>query len=462
MLSSNSAQLYLFNSILTKKDDFNKILETLNESFFEKELDKKFFNHLKELYFLDLDFEIEIFGINNDCEEYIQKILELENKYSSTYIIDYFLSKQKNSLFKNLQKELSSNLTPEEKEYKLNETIEKLNEKIHREQLSDAKVSVDKYKEYLQDVIAQGNESGLIGISTGINALDEKTKGVKKQDYIVVAARPSQGKTAFVLKIFKEALIKGENPVFFSLEMQKEQLISRLLTQLNTSLGMEETLYGKNYEEKKGDINEMLDYLQEKDFFIEDFIEENGSTKAKITINDLRSKMKQIKKSLGDKKPGLIIVDYLQLLSPEFSRGKSTNDEMSEISKGLKNLGRAYQCPIIALSQLNRELEKRQDKRPQMSDLRDSGAIEQDADIIMFIYRSAVYLEKEIREQLKKRPEDQGLLRELNILQNQLVSSAEIIIGKQRNGPIGIVEAEFLKSASCFGDVNEFELVLEE
>ncbi len=461
MLSSNTAQLYLFNSILTKKDDFNKILETLNESFFDTDLDKKFFTHLRELYFLELDYEVEIFGINNDCEEYIQKILNLENGYSSSYIIDFFLSKKKSSLFKTLQKDLSSDLTPEEKEFKVNEVLEKLNEKIHKDELSDSKVSVQKYREYLDEILQQGNESGLIGISTGINALDEKTKGVKKQDYIVVAARPSQGKTAFVLKVFKEALIKDENPVFFSLEMQKEQLISRLLTQLNTSLGMEETLYGKNYNEKRIDIDEMLSYLEEKEFFIEDFIEENGSTKAKITVNDLRGKMKQIKKTLGDKKPGLIIVDYLQLLSPEFSRGKSTNDEMSEISKGLKNLGRAYQCPIIALSQLNRDLERRPDKRPQMSDLRDSGAIEQDADIIMFIYRPAVYLEKEIREQLKKQPENQGLLRELQIIQNQAVSSAEIIIGKQRNGPIGIVEAEFFKSASCFGDVNEFEIVEE-
>src|SRR5574344_427748 len=138
-----------------------------------------------------------------------------------------------------------------------------------------------------------------------------------------------------------------------------------------------------------------------------------------------------------NKKIGIIIIDYLQLISPDSRGSMSTNDIMSEISKGCKALGKIFSCPIVALSQLNRQLESRTDKRPQMSDLRDSGAIEQDADIIMFLYRPSVYLSKEIREQMKKRPNDDHLIRELEILEQQKIDDAEIIIGKQRNGEIG-------------------------
>ncbi len=458
MLNSTNSFIYVFHHILTKKDKYNIFFDNLQESYFHNPLHQKFFSHLKELHSLDLDFSEEIFGISNDCEDFIASIKNLVSEYTSDYVFDFFIEQHKVYILNKTTQELHrKDISLVDKENKLKDALENLSLNKKKTELSTSKVSVDKYREYLYDIKDKNTDGGLIGISTGISALDEKTKGVKEQDFIVIGARPSQGKTALVLKIFREALYKNINPVFFSLEMQKEQLISRLLTQLNTSLGMEETMYAKNFDENIENIEQLLKYLEEKTFFIEDFIDNEG-TKANITVGDLRAKAKDIKKQLKDEKIGLFIIDYLQLLSPETIRkGMSTNDIMSDISKGVKNLGRMYKCPVIALSQLNRELEKRQDKRPQLSDLRDSGAIEQDADIIMFIYRPAVYLEKEYREQLKKRPDDANLLRELNILENQTITDAEIIVGKQRNGPIGIVNASFYKNCSMFGDVGEFE-----
>lgn len=457
MLSTNNSTLYLFHHILTKKEKYNIFFEKLDESYFKKTLHKKLFLHLSEMFSLDLPFDIEIFSLENECERAIQSVINLESNYTSEYVLDFFIEQHKLGILESAKNQLNSEASLSEKEEFLKKALEDINNNKKSSPLSDSKASVKKYKEYINELKDRNTEDGIIGISTGIRALDTKTKGVKDQDFIVIGARPSQGKTAFVLRIFREALRENVNPVFFSLEMQKEQLISRLLTQLDTSLGMEETMYAKNFDENKENIDSLLEYLEKKTFFIEDFIDDEG-TKAKITVNDLRLKAKEIKKELNGEKIGLFIIDYLQLLSPETIRkGMSTNDIMSDISKGVKNLGRMYKCPVIALSQLNRELEKRQDKRPQLSDLRDSGAIEQDADIIMFIYRPAVYLEKEYREQLKRKPEDPTLLRELSILENQTITDAEIIVGKQRNGPIGVVDASFYKKCSMFGDVDEFE-----
>jgi replicative DNA helicase len=464
MLTSNNIELYLINSILTKKEDYFLIFEKISPNYIFNDLNKKIFLYLKEKEQNNQSLEIEIFSVKFNIEDYILEIKELNNTYSVKEIINFCIERNKNTIIDKNIKDLNKGfLSSEEKKILISNTLKELDNQEHISTISNSKSSIDKYKEYLNNIIEinKTSKDGLIGISTGINSLNEKIKGLKNQDFIVVGARPSQGKTALTIRFFIEAIFANKNPVMFSLEMQKEQIISRMLTQINNELGMNNTMYGEDFDNNKVIIDELLSFLESKSFFIEDFIDPNGATKAKITINDLITKTKEIDKTLKLENPnekiGLIIVDYLQLLSGDLIRNNmSTNDIMGEISKGVKNLGRMHQCPIVVLSQLNRDLEKRQDKRPQMSDLRDSGAIEQDADIIMFVYRSAVYLEKEIREQLKKKPNDPQLLRELQILENQIVTDAEIIIGKQRNGPIGIVNAEFFKKCSMFGDVNEF------
>lgn len=469
MINSQNIELYLINYILSKKNDFNLIFDKIEQNYFENEELGNMYEFLKNRNNNNLSFGIELYSIQNNVEELIEEIKYInvtdEEEFETEYLINIFMEKTKKRILDNSMKEISKKeLSADEQKKLLEKTLEDLNNKDYISELSDSSSTIKKYKEYLDNVFNLNKENknnGLIGISTGIKALNEKIKGLKNQDYIVIGARPSMGKTALVLGFLKEAIFANKNPILFSLEMQKEQIAGRLLPQINSELGMEHTMYAHDYPKQKEVISELLEYLESKNFYIEDFVEKNGANKSKITINDLIVKSKQINKDLKNKNPefkiDLIIIDYLQLLSGESNRTNiSTNDLMSEISKGIKNLGRSYQCPVIALSQLNRDLEKRQDKRPQMSDLRDSGAIEQDADIIMFVYRPGVYLDKEIREQLKKKPNDEQLLRELKILENQSVSEGEIIIGKQRNGPTGIINVEFNKKCSMYGDVNSF------
>lgn len=469
MINSQNIEYYIINSILQKKEDYNLIFDKIEESFFYDEQIASIYKHLKDKSNNNMSFGIELFAMQNNLENLLEEIKYInvtdEEEYSTEYLINFFMEKTKKQILENSVNEISKkDLSSDEQKRLLEKTLENLNDKDYVSEISNATSSINKYKEYLNNIFQLNREnrnSGLIGISTGINALNEKIKGLKNQDYIVIGARPSMGKTALVLGFLKEAFFANKNPVLFSLEMQKEQIVGRLLPQMNTELGMEHTMYAHDFSKQEEIISELLEFLETKNFYIEDFVEKNGANKSKITVNDLIIKSKQINKNLKSKEPnaniGLIIIDYLQLLSGESTRNNiSTNDLMSEISKGIKNLGRAYQCPVIVLSQLNRDLEKRQDKRPQMSDLRDSGAIEQDADIIMFVYRPGVYLDKEIREQLKKKPNDEQLLRELKILENQTISEGEIIIGKQRNGPTGIINVEFNKKCSMYGDVNSF------
>lgn len=467
MINSQNIELYLIKFILSKKNDFNLIFDKIDENYFDNKELASIYKHLKDKFNSNQSFGIELFAIQHDLEILLEEIqyTDISNEdITAEYLINFFMEKTKKQILNSIKSIDTQSSSVHEQQLILEKTLEELKNKDYVTQLSTSEVVIKTYRDYLHNVDTINKENknnGLIGISTGIKALDNKIKGLKHQDYIVLGARPSMGKTALALGFIKEAIYSNKNPVLFSLEMQKEQIVGRLLPQFNTELNMNHTMYAHDLEKQSTLINELLDFLETKNFFIEDFIQKNGSTKSNITVNDLLIKAKEISKNLKQKDPnekiGLIIIDYLQLLSPESSRKNiSTNDLMSDISKGLKNLGRTYQCPIIALSQLNRDLEKRQDKRPQMSDLRDSGAIEQDADIIMFVYRPGVYLDKEIREQLKKKPNDEQLLRELKILENQSVSEGEIIIGKQRNGPIGIVEVEFNKKCSMYGDVNSF------
>lgn len=463
MVNSSNIEIFLFNSIINKKENFELIFEKCSIDYFSG-IQEKLFSFLKEKYLNNQSFDISLFCVQYSCEELKENINSLQNNYEIIYLVSIFLEKIKQQYIDKSVKELGKgHLSSDEKLSFLNDTLNTIKEGlVSSDEISDAQVSINKYKKYQEEIKKKqrDNPNGLVGLSTGIRALDNKTRGFKNE-YVIVAARPSMGKTALILKMISQSLFSGDVAVMFSLEMQAEQIMGRLISQLNPALTMNETMYCVN-SEKDEDIDLVLKFLSEKDFFIEDFILANGSTKAKITPNDLITKAKGISKKLGqeDKKIGLIIIDYIQLLSPDYVRsGMSTNDIMSEISKGLKNLGRAYQCPVIALSQLNRDLEKRVDKRPQMSDLRDSGALEQDADIIMFVYRPSVYLEREIKELLKKKPGDAALLRELQILEQQDVMDAELIIGKQRNGPIGTVNIEFSKKNSMFGDIGSFDSV---
>lgn len=256
------------------------------------------------------------------------------------------------------------------------------------------------------------------GVPTGFLDLDEKTAGFQRSDLIIIAGRPSMGKTAFALNIAQYASLYAEPrcPVaIFSLEMSKEQLVTRLLcSEARVDASRLRTGHLLDGEWEK--VMRGAEKLFEAEIFIDD-------TPA-ISVLEMRAKARRLK---AEHNIGMIVVDYLQLMrgsgSPE-----SRQQEISEISRSLKALAKELSVPVVALSQLNRGLESRTDKRPMMSDLRESGAIEQDADVIMFVYRDEVYN--------KDNPDVRG--------------KAEIIIGKQRNGPIGTVNLTFLGEYTRF------------
>ncbi|MHB9075820.1 MAG: replicative DNA helicase [Desulfobaccales bacterium] len=265
-------------------------------------------------------------------------------------------------------------------------------------------------------------DCSLTGVTSGFLDLDNFTAGFQASDLIVLAARPSMGKTALALNIAFNAAYKSKPPVpvaFFSLEMSKEQLVRRLLSsegRVNASqIRRAAFLTGEEWRR----LQEAVGLLLDCPIYIDD-------TPA-ATVLDIRAKSRRLK---ADGKLGLVIIDYLQLMQGRAS-AQNREQQISEISRSLKGLAKELRVPVIALSQLSREPEKREKKRPQLSDLRESGAIEQDADVVMFIYREEVY---------RKDSEDHKGL-------------AEVIIGKQRNGPIGTVEMYFAGEFTRFDNL---------
>lgn len=265
------------------------------------------------------------------------------------------------------------------------------------------------------DILAQSGSS-ITGVATGFNDLDELTAGLQPGDLIIVAGRPSMGKTAFSINIAEHVAIKSDKPVaVFSMEMPGEQLIMRMLSSLGR-INQQRLRTGKLDDTDWPRLTSAIGILQDAKLFIDD--------SAALTPTDIRARARRLMRENGDL--GLIVIDYLQLMQSPRSSDNRTN-EISDISRSLKALAKELNVPVIALSQLNRSLEQRPNKRPVMSDLRESGAIEQDADVIAFIYRDEVYNEE---------TPERGI--------------AEIIIAKQRNGPIGMKKLTFLGEYTRF------------
>ena len=272
---------------------------------------------------------------------------------------------------------------------------------------------------YLQEVSRRGSD--VIGIPTGFKDLDKMTAGLQQGDLVIIAGRPSMGKTTFAMNIAEEVAIRGKLPVaVFSLEMPARALVLRMMSSLGS---IDQSALRKG--DIKGDgvrakLALAVSQLQNAPIHIDDG--------ANLTITELRARVRRLKSEVGEL--GLILVDYLQLMQLPDSRDDNRASLIGEISRGLKLLAKEMEVPVIALSQLSRQVEHRPNKRPIMSDIRESGAIEQDADVIMFVYRDEVY---------NPDSAEKGV--------------AEIIIGKQRNGPIGTVKLTFLGQYLKFGDL---------
>ena len=268
------------------------------------------------------------------------------------------------------------------------------------------------------EVVAK-NKGRVTGVSTGFIDLDYKTSGMQPSDFILIAARPSMGKTAFVLNLAEHMAVKQKvTTAIFSLEMSKDQLVKRMLA-MNSRVDSQLIRTGNLKDDDWIKLIEGAREIGESKLILDDT--------PSISIAELRSKCRKYKL---EHNLGIIMIDYLQLMSGGGKKSESRQQEISDISRSLKALARELNVPVIALSQLSRAVEQRPDKRPMLSDLRESGAIEQDADVVMFVYRDDYY---------NKDSEDKGV--------------AEIIIGKQRNGPTGTVKLKWQAELTRFANL---------
>ena len=339
-------------------------------------------------------------------EEYIQLI---QDKYLRRSLINLGYEAINSAYITNIPLEKILN-DFEKKSFQLT------NELIEEKKLTTAELFSNIFLELKEKAL----KPELPGLASGFCDLDSLTQGFQKSDLIILAGRPSMGKTAFVLNIAENVLKKYKIPIlFFSLEMSKEQLIYRLLSN-ETGISQTRLKIGNLYKEDWHELRKSIQNYSRLPFFIDD--------KANLTTQDIRSKLKQI--LFEQNKVGLIIIDYLQLLINSKLKTENRVQELSQITRSLKNLAKEFQIPIITLSQLSRNVENRINKRPVLSDLRESGSIEQDADLVLMLYRENYY--NSISEK------------------NEKITPAELIIAKHRNGPLGMVELSFQNDPTKF------------
>ncbi|MBU0278598.1 replicative DNA helicase [Gemella sp. zg-1178] len=368
---------------------------------------------------------------NIDASIYIVEVYEITP--TSRNVSHYANIVKRNSIYREVKSVLSNNIKKmNDGETDLDsivatlmEQIERATERAKTSEFKDIKnVTQDVFNEIIAKMTGDGNNNA---VPTGFTTLDNILHGFSKGDLVILAARPSMGKTAFALNIALNVAGRNEKPenkktvALFSLEMGAEQLVSRMLC----SEGMvdsEKIRTGNMSQEDLQALEVGMAFLNNKNIYIDD--------SPFIKVNEVKAKCKTLKNEAG---LDLIIIDYLQLLQ---SSRKTDNrqQEVSEISRSLKQMARQLECPVVALSQLSRSVESRQDKKPMMSDLRESGSIEQDADIVAFLYRDDYY----------NRDKDEDMP------ENKDVATVEVIVAKHRNGSTGNAELLFLKKYNKF------------
>ncbi len=476
-LTNIDAEIALIGCLLWDNKNYEKISDFLDESHFVDQSHQLIFKQIKEL--LNKNILVSPITLKNYLSE---KEFGLEiTKYLNQYK-DSSPSTQNTLQYAKIIYELhlkrsligiGHNIIHETYEMDTENTGESLIESAENElyNLSNTGNSERKYSKFgnsLKNAVniineAFKREGKIAGLATGLRDLDNKLGGLHKSDLIIIAGRPSMGKTALgtniafnVAKNFTEKtddlgnkkLIDGGKVGFFSLEMSSEQLATRILAE-QTKISGDKM---RKAELSKDDFKVIAKATSE----IEDlniFIDDNPI----LTIATLRARARRLQRLYGI---NLIIIDYLQLMS---SNNKNKNEgrvqEISEITRGLKAIAKELDIPIIALSQLSRQVEQREDKRPQLSDLRESGTIEQDSDVVMFIFRESYYLER--MEPIKKPEESDEKYNERTTRWQELCenayNTAEIIIAKQRHGPIGTIKTHFESNYTKFSDLNKKE-----
>lgn len=426
---SLEAEQSALGAMVLDKDAVTEVVELITDEDFYKEAHRAIFRGIIDLYnrnepvdIITLSGELGKQGVLEDIGG-VEYLSDLTSMGIVTTNAKYYakIIEEKSTLRRLIRASseiIEKGFSSEGADYLLDlaeKSIFDISQKKNREGLEAIKEVL--LKAYEQIEILYGSEHALTGLTTGFMDLDAKTSGFQRSDLILVAARPSMGKTAFSLNVCQNAAMKSNASVaIFSLEMSKEQLVQRLLSS-ESHIPMQDLRNGRLKEEDWISLAKAMNSLSNCSIFIDD-------TPA-ISVLEMRAKCRKLKMEKG---LDLIMIDYLQLMSGN-GKNESRQQEISTISRSLKALAREMDCPVVALSQLSRAPELRADHRPILSDLRESGAIEQDADVVMFLYRDEYYFPDS---------EKKGI--------------GEVIIGKQRNGETGTVELVWLGQFTRFAD----------
>ncbi len=436
----------ILNYILFNQDDIDEIIGELDSKYFYLPDHRKVIKSMIKLHSEESPIDEEFIKKDLSSDENFKEntLIEILSSTSSANI-NHYIKEIKDLYFRREVINLSNNINQmaSDSEHSMESIEDKMqtdlfsivSDKSERDFKDSHEISSATI-DYLAMLKKRGNKF-LTGTDTGFFGLNKMTTGFQEGDLVIVGARPSMGKTAFALSMVLKNLDNGNGVAMFSLEMPAEHLMMRLLS-MKTSINLQDLRVGNLSDEQLTKVGDALNEFKSKDLFVYD--------EGNLNINDLKSKAKKIK--IKHPNIGLIVIDYLQLMGG--SSGKDRHLEVSEISRGLKLLARSLKVPIIALSQLNRNVDARPNRRPIMSDIRESGSIEQDADIILFIYRDDVY--KEIDERKKEKDaKDKGKEYE-NKYKYKNEEETEILIAKQRNGPVGMTKLTFVKKTANFID----------
>ena len=452
------AEQTVLGSILENNELFDEITDEINEGHFYDTVHQKIYKVISNLISKGLlanPVTIKNFFNNNEelteigGIEYLLKLTKVSTtknqiKHYSKLLSDLYIRRQlikisEETLEDSKNKELDITGTNI-----LENTERKLFEIAERGEFQRSFVT---FKDALKETIdmataAYRNDQGIVGVPSGLTDLDDRLGGLHKQDLIIIAGRPSMGKTALATNIAFNAAEniqkkdKKTSVAFFSLEMSSEQLSTRILSE-QSRIKSNDIRRGKINQEDFEKFIEASKNLENLPLHIDD-------TPA-ITISALSNRARRLKRKQG---LDLIVIDYIQLMKSSGYRNEGRVLEIAEITQGLKALAKELDVPVLALSQLSRQVEQREDKKPQLADLRESGSIEQDADVVMFVFREQYYLEKQ--EPKLGTAEHVEWQEKMNQVHNQ----AEIIIGKQRHGPTGLIKLEFESAFTKFKDAS--------
>ena len=452
------AEQTILGSNLENNELFDEITDEINEGHFHDAIHQKIYKIISNLiskgllanpitiknFFNNNQELIEIGGL-----EYLLKLTKVSTtknqiKHYSKLLSDLYIRRQLIKISeetledsKNKELEISGTNILENTERKLFEIAER----------GEFQRSFVTFKDALKETIdmataAYKNDQGIVGVPSGLTDLDDRLGGLHKQDLIIIAGRPSMGKTALATNIAFNAAEniqkkdKKTSVAFFSLEMSSEQLSTRILSE-QSRIKSNDIRRGKINQEDFEKFIEASKNLENLPLHIDD-------TPA-ITISALSNRARRLKRKQG---LDLIVIDYIQLMKSSGYKNEGRVLEIGQITQGLKALAKELNVPVLALSQLSRQVEQRDDKKPQLADLRESGSIEQDADVVMFVFREQYYLEKQ--EPKLGTAEHVEWQEKMNQVHNQ----AEIIIGKQRHGPTGLIKLEFESAFTKFKDAS--------